>query len=350
MSLLPLILAAVLGAPSAPAFLVGGDISMLPWLEARGGAFRDDGRTADALAVMVGHGGNAYRVRLFVDPRNAGGGAVQDLPAVAALARRIKGAGAAFVLDLHYSDTWADPGHQTKPAAWRDLDFPDLVARVEAYTAAVMDTLAARGASPDMVQIGNEITPGFLWPDGRLGADAGGWDRFATLLRAAIRGARRGAVGGEPPRIMLHVADGGDAGATAWFFRNVEARGVSFDVIGVSYYPWHHGSVAGLRANLAQAAATFGKDVMVVETAYPWRGPASGRAMTWPRTPAGQAAFLADVIAAVRAVPDGRGLGVLWWSPEVIPVRGAWSWLGGDCALFRPDGTPLPALDLFARP
>lgn len=150
-------------APGTGAFLMGGDVSLLPSLESAGIVYRDDAGPADLLQIMARHGCNTFRVRLFVDP-DGRGAVVQDLAYVIGLGRRIKQAGAVLLLDIHYSDTWADPGHQDTPEAWRGLSLPRLGARVEAYTADVMERMKVAGCLPDIVQLGNEVTAGFLGP------------------------------------------------------------------------------------------------------------------------------------------------------------------------------------------
>jgi len=330
-------------------FLAGADISMLPRIEELGGAFRAGGAPGDLLGMLKTSGCTAARVRLFVNP-DYRDGTVNDLPYTLALAARIKAAGLALVLDLHYSDTWADPGHQTKPAAWSSLDFEGLERAVEAYTAEVVRAFRDAGALPDIIQIGNEVTAGMLWPDGRL--DASGdteaqWDRFARLLEAGVRGARSPLARGETLRVMIHIDRGGDRRGTKWFFDHLLEQGVPFDVIGLSYYPWWHGSLDELRENLAATAAAYGTDVMIVETAYPYRGEEWWKArpnMAWPISPEGQRAFLADVAAAVRGAPGGRGAGILYWYPESIPVPGLEPWEGGALALFDSRGEALPGL------
>lgn len=330
-------------------FLAGADISMLPRIEELGGKFEAGGAPGDLLGILKKSGCTAARVRLFVNPDHRDG-TVNDLSYTLALAARIKAAGLALILDLHYSDTWADPGHQTKPAAWSSLDFEGLEREVEEYTAAVVRAFRDAGALPDIVQIGNEVTAGMLWPDGRL--DASGdteaqWNRFARLLEAGVRGARAPLAKGETLRVMIHIDRGGDRRGTKWFFDHLLERGVPFDVIGLSYYPWWHGSLDELRENLAATATAYGKDVMIVETAYPHRGEEWWKArpnMAWPISPEGQRAFLADLAAAVRGVPAGRGAGILYWYPESIPVPGLEPWEGGALALFDSRGEALPGL------
>lgn len=333
---------ATAGEPGAP-FLLGADVSMLPRLEAAGAVYRENGKPADALRMMRERGANVFRVRLFVDPDGIDG-AVQDRAYVLDLARRIEATGAAFLLDLHYSDTWADPGRQTTPAAWSGLDRVALADRVESWTRETISAFADAGCAPDVVQIGNEITHGFLWPEGRLEDDAD-LGRFTALLKAGIRGARA-ARGGHAPRILLHIDTGGDAARTTWFFRHLQAYDVDFDVIGLSFYPWWHGTAADLQDAL-RAAAAFGKDVVLVETAYPWRGEAGSRNMAWPVTPEGQRGFLEDVVRRVHQTPDGRGAGVLWWAAADIPAPGLSVWKDGTDALFDGEGRPLPALEAF---
>jgi arabinogalactan endo-1,4-beta-galactosidase len=339
------------GATTKP-FLFGGDISMLTKIEALGGVFREDGEPDDPLAIFRRNGFNIARLRLFVNP-NHQNAVVNDLPYTLALARRVKAARMQFLLDIHYSDTWADPGHQTKPAAWKDLDFDALVKKVHSYTSDVLDACQRNGTPPDMVQIGNEIRPGFLWPDGKLYGDSPGspeerWERFARLLKAGIAAARS-AEGS--PRVMIHIDKGGKSAATKRFFTGLQEHEVDFDVIGLSYYPWWHGSMADVRKNLHETARAFGKDIVVVETAYPYRGErwAKEPNMAWPISPEGQRAFLSELVAVVRGVPDDRGIGVVWWYPESLPVKGLHVWRGGSNALFDSDGNALPALGVLRK-
>ncbi|MHC4118975.1 MAG: glycosyl hydrolase 53 family protein [Planctomycetota bacterium] len=336
-------------------FFVGGDISALTRIEQVGGVFRDEGKPGDAIEIMSKYGCNCFRLRLFVNPTNKNV-VVNDLAYTIALARRIKAAGAKLLLNFHYSDTWADPGHQSKPKAWEDLDFESLERKIYQYTRDCIAAFNEAGVLPDMVQPGNEITPGMLWPDGKLygaGDPKKQWDKFSRLLKAGIRGVED-ASGEQDVRIVLHIHPGGDFSKTKWFFEHVEERNIPYDIIGLSYYPWWHGSMEDLRQNLRQTAATFGKDVFVVETAYPHRTArmsrgkdAADKNMNWPMTPAGQRAFLAELITTVRETPGGCGIGVLWWYPESIPVSGLRIWYGGANAMFDGDGNALPSLEAF---
>ena len=330
-------------------FLVGGDISMLPRFEELGVDYQGSPKPGDAIAIMVAHGCNCFRLRLFVNP-TMNNAVIQDLPYAVALARRIKQASAVLLLDLHYSDTWADPAHQTMPAAWQNLDFLALEAEVEQYTAEVVRTLKEAECLPEIIQVGNEITAGFLWPAGEISDGDPGWKRFSILLKAAVRGVKQPLGPEDSVQVMMHISSSGNADTTAWFLRNLEKYAVDYDLIGLSYYPWWHGTIEDLRRNLKQTAEEFGKDIMVVETAYPWRQDVENRDMNWAQSPEGQRQFLADVIQSVRATPDGRGKGVLWWYPEAVPVAGLSVWKGGSMALFDGQGKAVPALGAFAQP
>jgi arabinogalactan endo-1,4-beta-galactosidase len=341
--------AAPAGGGTPPASVpAGADISALARIEQAGGVFRDGGQAGDAITILRAHGVATFRLRLFVNPPDTDV-VVNDLPYTVALAKRVKAAGAKFLLDLHYSDTWADPGHQTTPAAWASLPLDSLAAEVERYTDSVVTTLKAAGALPDIVQVGNEIDAGMLWPLGQLyvpGADTlAAWTNFTALLKAGIRGVRDALGPADTVRILLHYSQGGDAGGTQWFFDHMNGYGVPYDLIGLSYYPWWHGTVAALTANLQATALRYGKDILVVETSYPWRATSvtGTAAMAWAVSPQGQAQFVRDVESAVAATPGGHGAGLVWWYPEAIQVPGLFIWGGGSLALFDSTGNVLPA-------
>jgi arabinogalactan endo-1,4-beta-galactosidase len=358
-------------APSSRPFLLGADISALTQAEQRGVIFRDDDKQAtDAIALFTHHGWNCFRLRLFVNP-NGRGGVINSLSYTRALGKRIKSSGATFLLDIHYSDTWADPQHQVKPAPWKDLPFDELEKQVEQYTAEVIHELTESGCRPDIVQIGNEITGGLLWPDAQVQVpvstvkvyegevkpiqapqpydDARQWDRFARTIKAGARGVRGASSPDRPIAVMLHIDCGGDWPVTQWFFDHMIERNVEFDLIGQSYYPHWHGTLDNLRDALRQTAARYHKPIVIVETAYPWKNAdawSKRKNMAWPISREGQKQFMSDLIGAVRDTPDGLGAGVIWWHPESIPPPGAdaRTWNGGATALFDNEGIPLPAL------
>jgi arabinogalactan endo-1,4-beta-galactosidase len=355
--MMSMVLAGLAAAESAPpaAFLAGGDISMLTRMEESGVVYKDAaGKPGDLIELMRDAGCTCFRLRLFVHP-NGRGGVVQDVPYTLALTKRIKTAGAKLLLDFHYSDTWTDPGKQFKPKAWEALAFDQLEKQIEAYTAEVITAFKQENVLPDIVQIGNEITPGFLWPDAKLnGDDPAQWQKFTALLKAAVRGLQKNLSPEDNVRIMIHIDRGGDRKTTHWFFTNLQKYGVPYDIIGLSYYPWWHGTIQALAETLQSTADEFNKDICVVETAYP-HAPVDVSeyqykdAMTWPLTPEGQKAFLDELIQTVRSTPGHRGIGVIWWYPESVPINQRGGWFGGANALFDKEGNALPALKSFTQ-
>jgi arabinogalactan endo-1,4-beta-galactosidase len=340
---------------SGKEFLIGGDISALGKIEEIGGLFFDDGKRGDAILIMRKHGANCFRLRLFVNPPYTDV-LVNDLSYTIELAKRIKRSGAKLILDFHYSDAWADPGKQFKPEAWKDLNFEELVEKVYSYTYECIRIMKNEGVLPDVVQPGNEITNGMLWPDGKLyeaGDPERQWSKFTRLLKAAIQGIKDGA-GEDEIKILIHIDRGGDWAGTKFFFENLEKHNVSYDIIGLSYYPWWHGVMNSLRETLNNAATHFDKDILVVETAYPYFNVnfsqveyANPKYMEWPMSPEGQKSFLAELVLSVLKTPNNRGLGVIWWYPESTPVSGLNVWFGGANALFDEKGNVLPAMDIF---
>lgn len=276
-------------APPAE-WMVGADISWVPQQEARGRRFSVDGREADVLAILKEHGFNWIRLRLFVDPTAPGGYSTNGycgLESTLVMAQRVKKAGFKFLLNYHYSDTWADPAHQNKPAAWKRLDFSGLTNALYRYTRETLAAFKARGAPPEMVQVGNEISNGMVWPEGSLK----NWDQFAALYRAGCR-----AVRDELPsaKVMLHLAMGGQNAQSRWFLDNARQRGMEFDVLGQSYYPRWHGTLEDLRQNLADLATHYAKPIVVVEHTSPG---------------------ITNIFAIVRDLPGGKGWGAMIWEP-----------------------------------
>lgn len=326
---------------SAQSYAIGADVSFLGKCEQDGVVFKENGQPKDVLAILREHHYNWVRLRLFHDPAANATKLPNDLNYTLALARRAKALGFHVLLDLHYSDTWADPGKQFTPVAWSELSHRKLVREVYRYTRQTIAAFAEQGLSPDMVQIGNEVTHGMLWPDGKL---PGQWDHFADLENAGIRGVKAGRGSGPMPRIMIHIERSGDYAAAVDFYDNLIARHVSFDVIGLSYYPYWHGDIATMRANLAKIALRYRKPVVVVETAYNWTpGDFTAKKPDFPETPQGQMKFLRAVDAAVRAVPDGLGQGVFWWEPAAEGrLRGR--------SFFDKEGNVLPVITAFDPP
>lgn len=331
-----------------PAVFAGADLSMLQFVEGGGVCYRENGQEKDPLAIFKNHGFNTVRLRLFVNPDGTRG-QMNTLPYTLALASRVKKAGFRLLLDFHYSDGWADPGKQTPPAAWKDFSHAQLVQQLHDYTRDTLGEFRNAGCLPDMVQVGNEITNGMCWPDGGGPLNDAKWDAFADLLKAGIRAVRE-ASGSNKIKIVLHIDRGGNRDVSAWFFDHIQSRHVDFDIIGLSFYPFENGSIAGLRDNLAELARTRHKDIIIAETACYWRGdkPAeTGKDCT----PENQKGFLEDLIRTVAATPGNHGKGVFYWAPEwIMPEK----WNVGrkssgleSRALFDDTGNALPAMDAF---
>jgi arabinogalactan endo-1,4-beta-galactosidase len=335
-----------------PAFLAGGDLSFLAREEQLGAVYKDGGRPRDALQIFKSHGWNVVRLRLWVHPTGQGE-YINDLPYTISLAKRVKRAGLQFLLDFHYSDTWADPAHQVKPAAWKDLPFDQLTRQVKTYSRDVITTLRQSGAMPDIVQIGNETINGMLWPDGKV-EEPDGWTKYGTLLKAGIAGVRDGAKPLPPPLLMIHINNGADVGLTQWFFDhlNPQKQGIDFDLIGLSYYPDGKNTLAQLRGALAADARKYHKPLVIAETAFPQNGTAGPDQVVYAaygRTPEGQHLFLADLVKTVRETPGGLGQGVIYWQPEWVPIEGLPNYNGGN-SLFDDQFNALPGLGALAPP
>ena len=365
----------------------GVDISMLETVEDAGGTFQLNGTSQDLLPLLKSQGVNLVRLRLWVDPKSTSnevyGGGDSDLARVIRLAKRAKAQNMAFMLDLHYSDFWTDPGKQFKPKAWAALSTDELVAQVQSYTQDVVGQLITAGVAPDYVQIGNELNSGMLWPTGKNwaanGETVGGFDVLARLLSAGVTGVRAAETAGgvtTPAKTILHLAEGGNNSKFRWWFDEITKRKVSFDIIGISYYPYWHGTLAALQSNMNDMVSRYSKPVMVVETAYAFTlengdslGNNFGQASDatnggYPATAAGQRSFLKDLKAKIAAVPNGQGLGFVYWEPDWLPVNDAtWATDAGisylnttgnvgnaweNQALFDFNGDALPALAEFA--
>ena len=248
--------------PRATTKMLGADISFLPELENRGMKFSDKGVEKDAIEILKDHGFNYVRLRIFNDPaRDSGYSPIKgfcNLEYTKQMAKRVKASGMKFLLDFHYSDYWADPGKQYKPASWRNTSFEKLKQNLFDFTKKVMNELKQQGTLPDMVQVGNEINHGMVWPEGSIS----NVDQLAQLINAGIAAVKDV----EPSTIiMLHVALGGQNEETVFFMDNMIKRNVHFDVMGLSYYPKWHGSLDDLRDNMLDLINRYNKDIIVVE-------------------------------------------------------------------------------------
>jgi arabinogalactan endo-1,4-beta-galactosidase len=242
--------------------ILGADISFLPELEAKGIHFSDKGKTKDAILLLKEKGFNYIRLRIFVNPAADSGYSPKkgfcDLAHTLVMAKRVKDAGLKFLLDFHYSDTWADPGKQIKPAAWVGLSVEDLQKAIYQHTSSVLEALKAQGTEPDMVQVGNEIDHGMVWPEGNTKE----MDVLTELIQSGINGVR--AVNPKTP-VMIHIACGGQNKESRWFLDQLITRGLKFDVIGQSYYPQWHGTLDDLEKNLTDLSMRYSQDLVIVE-------------------------------------------------------------------------------------
>ena len=336
-------------AATVPAqdFLSGADLSLLQFFQDRGISYKSNGVPQDAIVLLKNCGINCVRLRLFTssaaqaqaDPYNYTNNLAYTLP----LAVRVKSAGLKLLLDYHFSDTWADPAHQADPAAWTNFSFAQLTVQMRSYCSNTIAALVAAGAAPDYVQIGNEITVGTLWPDGEVGGpyeNATQWSQLGQLLKAAIQGVKD-AAGATPPKFIIHLDRGGDWATTQWFFDSLNAQSVPFDIIGQSYYPFWHGSLADLQNCLTNAVQRYNKPVIIAETGFPFAN--STNLVGFPATTNGQVNFIAALAQIVKGLPGQKGLGIFWWGAEYQSLNGYN--LGGfdQRSLFGPDGNVLPA-------
>ena len=363
-------------------FIRGADLSTLLEVERCGGRFYDtDGREDDAMRILARRGVNHVRLRLWNDPYSEAGepygGGSCDLSTVGTLAKRAKDLGLSWQLVFHYSDFWVDPGKQNLPKAWRGLSPEGIERAVYRFTCETLQKLKAQGLAPELVSVGNEITNGLLWPDGKVPAR----DRVARCVSGGISAVRDTL---PDAKTLIHLDNGGNAALYRdWFSHYAENDGEDFDWIGLSYYPYWSGTAAGLEENLCELAALHHKPLLIAETAMGHTledyaeyeklaltmrkgmaaGPEEAAAVPWPFTPEGQAAFLVDLAALIRRVPDGLGAGFVYWEPAWLPVPGSgWAtdaalrYLGnpGPCgnewanqALFDYRGRVLPAVDVL---
>lgn len=348
-----------LAMPPSKLAIRGADISFTLQQEAIGQTFSDQGQTAPLEKILAGHGANYARLRVWVDPP-AG---TSDLPSALTLARRAHDAGLQILLDLHYSDTWADRTAQQTPKAWQGQNPEALRRTVETYTREVLAAFARQGTPVSILQIGNETTLGMLWPSGQIYKQSGeDWTGYAELVKAGIKGAKTGNLS-KSPQIMIHTDTGGDRHASVYHFDQLRQQGVNFDLIGLSYYPFWHGPLEGLRQNLQELASRYGRDILIVETAYPWtlstgsstQSVVSGldslpEAQRYPPTPEGQAEYYKALNQILREVPGGHGAGYLIWEPgwrTGVPAGPDTGNGHSNLTLFDRSGQGLPALDAF---
>ncbi|RGQ86516.1 hypothetical protein DWY77_01080 [Megamonas rupellensis] len=350
-------------------FIKGADVSIMPELERNGTKFYDNGIEQDGLTILKNHGVNWIRVRIWnnpyvVGPEGVGGGNTDEAKAIE-MAKRAKALGMKVLVDFHYSDFWVDPGQQKKPDVWKNDSGDKLVDDVYAYTAKVMQDFNAQGVTPDMVQVGNELNNGMLWPEAQLTEDnPNGYKFLAKLLNAGLQAVHDNDKDNKV-KTMIHLA-GVDVNLYHTFFDNliVKNKVNDFDIIGMSFYPFWHGTMDDLKNTMNDVSAKYNKDVIAVETAFGYTledadfeknnfGTNEEKVSGYKATVQGQATGLRDVMATVASVNDNRGLGIFYWAPDwVINEKVGWKSNGGgngwdNLTLFDTKGNALESMDTF---
>lgn len=361
-------------------FVKGMDLSTLLELERCGAKYYDNGEERDLLAIMKSYDVDTIRIRLWNDPWSetgeSYGAGENDLKTSLEIAKRVTAAGFGVLLNFHYSDFWADPGKQIKPKAWADYGVKELEQAVYDYTLESMRTFLDAGVNITMVQVGNELSNGLLWPEGKVP----NYDNIATFVNAGIRAVRK-ADAAIP--VMIHLDNGGNNALYREWFDNFTKRGEDFEIIGLSYYPFWHGSLQMLNDNMNDIAERYGKDLVIAEVSmgytmedyknyeklsdeerkgYATR-PALVEKIEYPMTKQGQYDFMEDFLNRISHIKGGKGKGFFYWEPAWIPVPGSgWATPAslkymndpGPCgnewanqALFDYDGNALPTLALI---
>jgi arabinogalactan endo-1,4-beta-galactosidase len=321
-------------------FIRAADMSFLPLIESEGTVYKHNNVAEDPITTLKNAGCNAIRIRLWKSSSDAHSG----LTEVKALAQRVRAAGLKVWLSVHYSDTWADPGNQTKPVAWQSMDFATLKTAVTDYTNLVMTEI-----NPDIIQIGNETNDGMLWPEGKLSTNENQYLQLVSAAAAAVRNKSA------TTKIMLHHA--GTSGSD-WFFSKV--ANADYDYIGLSYYPiWHGTSLTTLQNTMNTLGQLYNKKVFIAETAYPFTfgyndytnnivGLPSQILPAFPATNDGQKGFLSAIKNTVKQSP--YGLGFCYWGSEWIAFRGPTASNGStweNQALWDFTNNSLPVMDIF---
>ncbi|MDO4339699.1 MAG: glycosyl hydrolase 53 family protein [Eubacteriales bacterium] len=359
----------------------GMDLSSLLEVERCGGRFYDHGSSGDAMDILKTYGMNMIRLRLwnhpFAEDGSSFGAGGNDIETTLALANRAREKGIGWMLDFHYSDFWADPGKQTIPRAWQGMDVPQLEQAVHDFTAQVLMRCKEENVMPCIVAVGNELSNGLLWPYGRVPE----YGNIARFVNAGIRAVREADPCAE---VMLHLDNGGNNELyRRWFDAYFANGGEDFEYIGLSYYPFWHGTIQMLQDNMNDIALRYHKKLIVAEVSMGHtmedyqkyeklpkeqrKGMATRpelvKKVPYPMTPEGQARFMEDIQAVIKNVPEGLGKGFCYWEPAWIPVPGsgwaspeACAYMGekgpggnewANQALFDYEGNSLPALEVI---
>ncbi len=302
----------------------GADVSWVTEMENAGWKFYNSAGTAtECMALLKSLGMNTIRLRVWVNPTPSWNNAAD----VVAKAVRANNLGLKVMIDFHYSDTWADPGHQTKPAAWASQDFATLKSSLAAHTTDVLNQLKTAGVTPQWVQVGNETNDGMLWPDGRASTNMANFTQLVNAGYDAVKSVF------PTCKVIVHISNGFDNSLFRWIFDGLTANGGKYDVIGMSLYPpvasWSTYNAQCL-TNMNDMVSRYNKEVMVVEVGMPWTNDTECKA------------FLEDLLAKTNSVSNSKGLGVLYWEPEAYN-----NWKGYSFGAFDNSGKPTAALNSF---
>ena len=340
-------------------FIRGVDASYVTRVEDKDGEFfHRDGTPGDVFEIMAENGVNYARFRIWNDPPEG----YCNEENVLELAQRAHAAGLKILIDFHYSDEWADPDTQIKPVAWQEMPYEELWAAVYGYTNQVVSDMIEQGTPPAMVQIGNEIPAGMLWPDGQVWPEefntAEQWAKLAELIEAGIEGVRDT---GSDAEIMIHIDKSGNLAEAQGFYDRLVGLGVDFDIIGLSYYSTWHGSIETMQTTVNGLALRYGKPIVLAETGYPWTldwadytnniiGLESQLLPGYPASVGGQTAFIQDVRQVLEQVPNELGRGYFYWEGTWIAVndhdRDGSPW--ENMAMFDFEHNALDTFDVFA--
>ena len=315
--------------PTENTFFKGADISWLAQMEATGYVFYDEnGNPADCLDLLMARGINAVRLRVFVHPSSDKISGHCSPAETAEMAARAKEKGLDVMIDFHYSDTWADPAHQTKPSTWANVTFAALKDSLYTHTQYTLNLLKQAGVTPKWVQIGNEIPSGMLWPSGHI-------DNPQQLAQLLSKGHQAVKDIDTTIQTIVHIDQGNDNARFRWFFDLMQQNGAQFDIIGASYYPHWLGTdytvtIADLGNNLQDMVTRYNKPVMIVEVGGDYWQVENSKDL------------LIATIGAAKDVPDNKCLGVFYWEPQ-----GAKPWSGYQLNCWQDNGRPSLALDAF---
>lgn len=321
------ILGTIVASSSSHALIKGADISWITEMEDNGYEFYNDwGYRQDVLSILRDHGMNAVRLRVWVNPSDGYYSSIDD---VIVKAQWAKAANMDVMIDFHYSDTWADPGNQWKPAEWAYLSFEDLMGQVWSYTRDSLNALKAAGITPKWIQVGNETNNGMLWNEGMASSNM---RNYAWLFNSGRNAAKEVF---PDAKVIVHLANCHDNANFRWILDGLQSNSAWWDVIGASSYPMHAVGMSWQQANnqclanLNDLVGRYGSEVMITEIGVPWDEP---QAKT----------IVADMIEKVRSVDQGKGLGIFYWEPQ------AYSWQGYTLGAWDPNTRqPTEALDAF---